>query len=92
LWKDQWIRNPNALEEAIQEAEAQWAPFNAVNYDAAAAFNDTFLVVLGAKPQLLMQVQNTPEALFAMGKGPMLPLIHARPARQQGSSVCPGSD
>jgi hypothetical protein len=60
------------LEEAIQEAETQWAPFTAVNYDAMAAFNDAFLVVLEAKPQLLMQVQNAPEVLFAMGKGPTL--------------------
>jgi hypothetical protein len=54
LWRDQRTGNPNALEEALQEAETHWAPFNAANYDAAAAFNDTFLVVPGAKPQLLM--------------------------------------
>jgi hypothetical protein len=62
LWRDQRTGNPNALEEALQEAEALWAPCNAVNYDATAAFNNAFLVVPGAKPQLLMQVQNTPDA------------------------------
>jgi hypothetical protein len=72
LWKDQQTRNPNTLEEAIQEAKTQWAPFTAANYDATAAFNDAFLVVPEAKPQLLMQVQNAPEALFAMDKGLML--------------------
>jgi hypothetical protein len=72
LWKDQWTGNPNALEEAIQEAKTQWAPFTAVNYDTMAAFNNAILVVLEAKPQLLMQVQNAPEVLFAMGKKLML--------------------
>jgi hypothetical protein len=52
LWKDQRTWNPNALEEAIQEAETQWAPFTAVNYHAAEAFNDAFLVVPETKPQL----------------------------------------
>jgi hypothetical protein len=69
LWKNQQTGgNPNALEEA----ETQWAPFTAVNYDATTAFNDTFLAVPEAKPQLLMQVQNAPLLLFAMCKGPML--------------------
>jgi hypothetical protein len=84
LWKDQWTGNPNTLEEALQEAEAQWAPFNAANYDAMAAFNDAFLAVLGAKPQLLMQVQNTPEVLFTMGKGPTL-VSHRFMQGQQGN-------
>jgi hypothetical protein len=84
LWKDQRTGNPNALEEAIQEAETQWAPFTAVNYDAVEAFNDTFLVVPEAKPQLLMQVQNAPKVLFAMGKGPML-VSHCFMQGQQGN-------
>jgi hypothetical protein len=72
LWKDQYAGNPNALEEAIQEAETQWAPFTAANYDTPEAFNNTFLAVFEAKPQLLMQMQNSPEALFTVGKEPTL--------------------
>jgi hypothetical protein len=55
-----------------------------VNYDAMAAFNDAFLAVPEAKPQLLMQVQNTPEVLFAMGKGPRL-VLHQFMQGQQGN-------
>jgi hypothetical protein len=70
LWKDQWTGNPNMLEEAIQEAKIQWAPFTTANYNATEAFNNAFLVVPEAKPQLLlMQIQNA----VAYSHGVVLP-------------------
>jgi hypothetical protein len=44
LWKDKYAGNTNVLEEAIQEAEAQWTPFATVNYNTLEAFNNVFLL------------------------------------------------
>jgi hypothetical protein len=52
------------------------------------AFNDAFLAAHEAKPQLLLQIQNAPEALFAVGKGPML-VVHHFTQGQQGNRGVP---